>query len=101
MNCVPDDLIKVTDAAKVLRVSGTTVYNMIKRGELIGYRATSGSLCVSEAEVHSLLSYVTPPSVTLDAHIALIVDAAPSLTPEQRERLRSLLAPVPAQSEAA
>ncbi|WP_432020417.1 helix-turn-helix domain-containing protein [Streptomyces sp. 1222.5] len=98
---VPSDLIGPNQAAEILGVSRRTVYNMIERGELIGYRVTDGLTRVAETEVRAHIKEVDPPSVTLDAHIRRIVDAAPALTPEQLERLRALLAPAPAQSEAA
>lgn len=90
---VPDDLIGPYRAAEILHVSRLTIHRMVQRGELTGYRVTSGRTKVSESEVRAHIEVTAPDSVGLDAHIRRIVDAAPALTPEQLERLRALLAP--------
>ncbi|WP_367325349.1 helix-turn-helix domain-containing protein [Streptomyces sp. HUAS ZL42] len=87
----PSDLIGPNDAATILSVSRITIRRMIERGELIGYRVTSGLTKVSEAEVRAHVTVANPSS--LDVYVRRIVDAAPALTPEQLERLRALLAP--------
>ncbi|MEU6316104.1 helix-turn-helix domain-containing protein [Streptomyces sp. NPDC047009] len=94
MHCVPvpSDLIGPIDAAEILHVTDKTVRQMVKRGELTGYRVTSGLTKVSESEVRAHIKATAPASTELDAHIRRIVDAAPALTPEQLERLRALLA---------
>ncbi|MEV6049732.1 helix-turn-helix domain-containing protein [Streptomyces sp. NPDC052107] len=98
---MPSDLIGPIQAAEILHVSRSTIYNMLKSGELTGYRVTDGLTRISETEVRAHIKTTAPTVVELDAHIRRIVDAAPALTPEQLERLRALLAPAPAQSEAA
>lgn len=87
---VPPDLIGPNRAAELLRVGRATIYRMIQRGELTGYRVTSGLTRLSEAEVLAHIEVATPAS--LDLYVRRIVDAAPALTPEQLERLRALLA---------
>jgi excisionase family DNA binding protein len=91
---VPSDLIGPGQAAEILHVSDRTIRNMIRRGELTGYRVTSGLTKLSEAEVRGHVR-VGPQGdrPDLDGYIRRIVDAAPALTPEQLERLRALLAP--------
>lgn len=86
---IPHDLIEKSHAARLLGVHYTTVHHMVLRGELTGFRVTRGSTKVSEAEVRAHVE-VSPASV--DFHIRRIADA-PSLSGEQIEKLRSLLAP--------
>ncbi|MET8534028.1 hypothetical protein ABZV67_19320 [Streptomyces sp. NPDC005065] len=87
---MPDDLIGPNVAADILHVSRVTIHNMVQRGELTGYMVTSGLTKVSESQVRSQVKVVAPKGV--DLHIRRIVDAAPSLTPEQIDTLRALLA---------
>lgn len=97
MDCVPvpSDLIGPYRAAEILHVSRLTIYRMIQRGEITGYRVTSGRTKVSETEVRAHIKVTAPTSVEVDAYINRIVDAAPAPTPEQEEKLRAWLAPVP------
>ncbi|MEU3981779.1 helix-turn-helix domain-containing protein [Streptomyces sp. NPDC026672] len=90
---VPDDLIGPGRAAEILHVNPLTIQRMVKRGELTGYRVTSGLTKVSEAEVRAHIKTTAPTVTELDAHVRRIVDAAPALTPDQLGRLRALLAP--------
>ncbi|MET7720078.1 helix-turn-helix domain-containing protein [Streptomyces mirabilis] len=90
---LPTDLVGPNRAAELLHVGRATVYRMIARGEITGYRLTSGLTKVSEAEVRSHVVTTRPGPMRLDAAIQRVVDAAPSLTSEQMDRLRSLLAP--------
>ncbi|MGW5475431.1 helix-turn-helix domain-containing protein [Streptomyces sp. NPDC004008] len=98
---MPSDLIGSHRAAEILHVTPITVRRMIERGELTGYRVTSGRTKVSESEVRAHIKVTAPTSVEVDAYIDRLVQAAPAPTPEQREKLRAWLAPAPAQSEAA
>ena len=90
---IPSDLIEKSEAADLLGLHYTTIHNMIRRGELTGYQVSKGSTKVSLAEVQAHVKVSTPGPIKLAAAVQRVVDAAPSLTAEQMERLRALLSP--------
>ncbi len=93
---VPPDLIGPYAAADILHVTPVTIWRMVKRGELRGYRVTDGRTKLSETEVRAHIKVTAPTSVETDAYIDRIVESAPEPTPEQKEKLRRWLGPLTA-----
>ncbi|WP_328448941.1 helix-turn-helix domain-containing protein [Amycolatopsis sp. NBC_00438] len=92
-SAIPDNLIKVADAAARLGVSHRTVLNYIDAGTLLGFRVGPRMLKVRAADVEAL---VQPAAVeNSDAEFVRdVVAAAGKLTAEARAEIRRLLPPV-------
>lgn len=56
---IPNDLIKPSEAARLVGVKPDTVYGWVQRGRLRGWKLDTGMLRVSRADVLGLLKPVT------------------------------------------
>jgi len=81
--------LTVTEAASRLSVSKTTIRRWIDAGTLRADHVGPRLVRIPTTELARLSGCAT--SATLAEQIKRIVDAAPPLTPEQVERIRTLL----------
>ncbi|MCH1867073.1 helix-turn-helix domain-containing protein [Nocardioides sp. CFH 31398] len=89
----PQQYVSVDDAAAILSCNPKTVRRAIARNELRAHRVGSSRLIrIARADVEALLRPAVK-AAGLDDYVRQIVDQAPQLTSEQRDRLTSLLRP--------
>ncbi len=99
--------VSLDAAAELLGVSKYTVRRMITDGKLPGYKVGRQSIRVDTDDIAAAFTPITPKGCTMSPAVgrwtvdddtrewvAANVAAAPALTPEQRNKLADLLAPV-------
>lgn len=88
------DFVTVREAAELRRSHPETIRRHIREGKLRAYRS-GGKFLLRRDDLTLDEAYAGPMPTSsaqeLDEHIARLVDAAPPLTPEQRDRLAVLL----------
>ena len=86
-----ENLLTMAQAAKIVGVSTQTISRRIKCGELPAYNIGPRAVRISPSDLQQL---ATPTAAQQrEQHIQRLLEAAPRLSPEQRDRLAVLVRP--------
>lgn len=88
----PENLLTLAQAAKMCGVSQQTISRRIKSGDLRAYRIGPRAIRISPRDLRQL---ATPTDAQQrEQYIQRLLEAAPPLTQEQRDRLALLFRPL-------